>query len=104
MAQKDIEEALFLYKYISATDVFMTFYNRRMLKRIILNQSHDDDMEFNVVGQIKDLAGEEKTEKTELLVKNLKQGSEIQKRFESHLSSIDYSKVKPEYIKIVLIE
>lgn len=35
--EDDLNNALECYPYINATDIFMQFYNRRMLKRIILN-------------------------------------------------------------------
>ena len=47
--QDDLNKALDLFRYLPAKDIFETFYNKRLAKRILLNLSDSYDLEKYVI-------------------------------------------------------
>jgi cullin 4 len=51
---KDLDNALALYRFTDDRDVFRTFYQRLLAKRLLLDRSASDDFELTMLKKLKD--------------------------------------------------
>ncbi|KRX02579.1 Cullin repeat-like-containing domain [Pseudocohnilembus persalinus] len=81
----DIDEALQLFKYLPSKDIFEAFFNKRLIKRLLMQMSYSTELEEQVIEKLKKECGESYTKKAEELLMNVKAAKETQKEFEDFL-------------------
>ena len=111
--KQELDEIMECYVYIHATDIFLTFYNRRMVRRIILNLSYSLELEQKIIESIRMYAGDDKVLKSEEILKEIQNSKVQNKEFEKHLvryrsergktSDAKISYINPSDIRIVVL-
>lgn len=49
----DVNAALELFRYLPAKDIFEAFYNKRLARRLLMNQSYSYDLEKHVLEKLR---------------------------------------------------
>ncbi len=69
--EHSLDEALILFRYTHAKDMFEEFYKRHFAKRLLLNRSASSDAERSMLLRLKDECGPEFTAKLETMIKDV---------------------------------
>lgn len=102
--QKDVDDALELFRYLPAKDIFEAFYNKRLARRLLMNLSYSYELERHVLdrlrkGKIDELVkylfmnylwiecGEQYTSKADEILKDVNDSKQLNKEFNDYLES-----------------
>lgn len=69
--EHNLDEALILFRYTHAKDMFEEFYKRHFAKRLLLNRSASSDAERSMLLKLKEECGPEFTAKLETMIKDV---------------------------------
>jgi len=50
---KEVDEALELFRYLPAKDIFEAFYNKRLARRLLMNLSYSYELEKRVLDRLR---------------------------------------------------
>ena len=78
-----LDEALALFRYTHAKDMFEEFYKRHFAKRLLLNRSASSDAEQSMLLKLKDECGPAFTQRLETMLKDITLSDEMMKSFGS---------------------
>lgn len=76
-----LNEALVLFRYTHAKDMFEEFYKRSFAKRLLLNRSASSDAEQSMLLKLKDECGPAFTQRLETMLKDITLSDDIMKSY-----------------------
>lgn len=76
-----LNEALILFRYTHAKDMFEEFYKRYFAKRLLLNRSASSDAEQSMLLKLKEECGPGFTQKLETMLKDVSLSEEMMKAY-----------------------
>eukprot|EP00892_Ulva_mutabilis_P006063 jgi/Ulvmu1/3829/UM018_0041.1 len=68
--EAELDQALFLFRYLQAKDVFEAFYKKDFAKRLLMDKSSSIDMEKSMIAKLKAECGAQYTSKLEGMFKD----------------------------------
>ena len=74
------------FEYLSDKDLFGEFYRKRLSKRLLFDQSANDDHERSILAKLKHQCGAQFTGKMEGMVTDLQLARDTQQGFDSWLA------------------
>lgn len=77
-----LDEALILFRYTHAKDMFEEFYKRHFAKRLLLNRSASSDAERSMLLKLKEECGPEFTAKLETMIKDVDVSKDLMDEYE----------------------
>ncbi|EST08365.1 Cullin, N-terminal [Kalmanozyma brasiliensis GHG001] len=80
--EHNLDEALILFRYTHAKDMFEEFYKRHFAKRLLLNRSASSDAERSMLLKLKEECGPEFTAKLETMIKDVDVSKDLMDEFE----------------------
>lgn len=84
--QKCLDEALSLFRWTHAKDMFEEFYKRHFAKRLLLNKSASSDFEQMMLLRLKDECGPAFTQRLETMLKDIALSDDLMKAYEERQS------------------
>jgi cullin 3 len=78
-----LEKAITLFRYIQNKDLFETYYQAHLAKRLLSGKSVSDDAERNLIGKIKREVGTAFTSKLDGMFKDMRVSQDIQTNFKN---------------------
>ncbi|EGR33136.1 hypothetical protein IMG5_060860 [Ichthyophthirius multifiliis] len=85
--EKEVNDVFELFRYLPAKDVFEAFYNKRLARRLLQNQSYSNDLEKHVIERLKQECGEQYTIKAEEILKDVNNSKSLNKEFQDFLQT-----------------
>ncbi|KAL3749671.1 hypothetical protein ACJRO7_010750 [Eucalyptus globulus] len=85
--EKALGKVVELVAYVGDRDLFAEFYRRKLFRRLLVDQSVDEDREKWILTRFKQQYGPYFTSKMETMVKDLELTKDIKTEFEQYLSS-----------------
>lgn len=80
--EHNLDEALILFRYTHAKDMFEEFYKRHFAKRLLLNRSASSDAERSMLLKLKEECGPEFTAKLETMIKDVDVSKDLMDEYE----------------------
>lgn len=80
--EHNLDEALILFRYTHAKDMFEEFYKRHFAKRLLLNRSASSDAERSMLLKLKAECGPEFTAKLETMIKDVDVSKDLMDEYE----------------------
>ncbi|SAM86043.1 related to cullin 4A [Ustilago bromivora] len=77
-----LDEALILFRYTHAKDMFEEFYKRHFAKRLLLNRSASSDAERSMLLKLKEECGPEFTAKLETMIKDVEVSKDLMDEYD----------------------
>ncbi|KAL4486156.1 hypothetical protein ABPG72_012209 [Tetrahymena utriculariae] len=92
--EKDVDDALELFRYLPAKDIFEAFYNKRLARRLLMNLAYSYELERKVLDRLRSECGDQYTMKADEILKDVNESKQLNKDFNDYLSSqgLDYNK------------
>ncbi|MCO5612177.1 hypothetical protein L7F22_066439 [Adiantum nelumboides] len=81
-----LDEALILFRYTHAKDMFEEFYKRYFAKRLLLNRSASSDAEQSMLLKLKEECGAAFTQKLETMLKDVSLSDDMMKAYDGQLA------------------
>ncbi|XP_061988983.1 cullin-1-like isoform X1 [Rosa rugosa] len=85
--EETLEKVVKLLPYISDKNLFAEFYRKKLARRLLFNQSSNEDLEKSTLGKLKQQCGGQFTSKMEGMVTDLTLARENRTGFEEYLHS-----------------
>ncbi|PWY99342.1 Cullin-domain-containing protein [Testicularia cyperi] len=80
--EHNLDEALILFRFTHAKDMFEEFYKRYFAKRLLLNRSASSDAERSMLLKLKEECGPEFTAKLETMIKDVDVSKDLMDEYE----------------------
>lgn len=80
--EMELEKLVKLFTYLSEKDVFQEFCRKQLAKRLLLDRSHSDDAERQLIGKLKQSCGSHFTSKLEGMITDMNVSKDTQATFQ----------------------
>jgi cullin 1 len=100
--EETLEKVVRLLAYVSDKDLFSEFYRKRLSKRLLFDQSANDDHERSILTKLKQQCGAQFTNKMEGMVTDLQLARDNQAAFEQWLGEDASRKTEVDFAVTVL--
>lgn len=104
MSESDVEQELDklvkLFTYLSEKDVFQEFCRKQLAKRLLLDRSHSDDAERQLISRLKQSCGSHFTSKLEGMITDMNVSRDTQSHFHQWVAGKDQGGMSDESIAI----
>ena len=94
--EHNLDEALILFRYTHAKDMFEEFYKRHFAKRLLLNRSASSDAERSMLLKLKEECGPEFTAKLETMIKDVEVSKDLMDEYERFAAKQRKDEVAPK--------
>lgn len=91
-----LDEALILFRYTHAKDMFEEFYKRHFAKRLLLNRSASSDAERSMLLKLKEECGPEFTAKLETMIKDVEVSKDLMDEYDRFAAKQRKDEVSPK--------
>lgn len=78
----ELEKLVKLFTYLSEKDIFQEFCRKQLAKRLLLDRSHSDDAEHQLIGKLKQSCGSHFTTKLEGMITDMNVSKDTQSSFQ----------------------
>lgn len=82
-----LEKAIVLIRYLQDRDMFQTYYQRHLARRLLHNKSESQDVEKQIISRMKQEMGQQFTSKFEGMFRDLTTSAELTAGYRSHIST-----------------
>ena len=100
--EETLEKVVRLLAYVSDKDLFAEFYRKRLSKRLLFDQSANDDHERSILTKLKQQCGAQFTSKMEGMVTDLQLARDTQQAFEQWMDAKEDRRPKVDFSVTVL--
>lgn len=94
--EHSMDEALILFRYTHAKDMFEEFYKRHFAKRLLLNRSASSDAERSMLLKLKEECGPEFTAKLETMIKDVDVSKDLMDEYDRYATKQRKDEVAPK--------
>ncbi|KAI6783772.1 Cullin [Emericellopsis cladophorae] len=81
-----LEKAIVLIRYLQDRDLFQTYYQRHLARRLLHNKSESHDVEKQIISRMKQELGQQFTSKFEGMFRDLVTSSELTTGYRDHMN------------------
>ncbi|KJZ73652.1 hypothetical protein HIM_06985 [Hirsutella minnesotensis 3608] len=83
-----LEKAIILIRYLQDRDLFQTYYQRHLARRLLHGKSESHDVEKQIISRMKQELGQQFTSKFEGMFRDLGTSSELTSTYRQHISAV----------------
>ncbi|KAF4594550.1 SCF ubiquitin ligase subunit CulC [Ophiocordyceps camponoti-floridani] len=83
-----LEKAVVLIRYLQDRDLFQTYYQRHLARRLLHGKSESHDVEKQIISRMKQELGQQFTSKFEGMFRDLVTSSELTTTYRSHMEAV----------------
>ncbi|KAI5466260.1 Cullin [Mariannaea sp. PMI_226] len=83
-----LEKAIVLIRYLQDKDMFQTYYQRHLARRLLHGKSESHDVEKQIISRMKQEMGQQFTSKFEGMFRDLLTSSELTTNYRDHIRSV----------------
>lgn len=83
-----LEKAIVLIRYLQDRDLFQTYYQRHLARRLLHGKSESHDVEKQIISRMKQELGQQFTSKFEGMFRDLVTSSELTSTYRDHIRSV----------------
>ncbi|KAL6828256.1 Cullin [Trichoderma camerunense] len=84
-----LEKAIVLIRYLLDKDLFQTYYQRHLARRLLHGKSESHDVEKQIISRMKQEMGQQFTSKFEGMFRDLVTSSELTSTYRDHIRKLD---------------
>ncbi|EHK15732.1 uncharacterized protein TRIVIDRAFT_37896 [Trichoderma virens Gv29-8] len=84
-----LEKAIVLIRYLLDKDIFQTYYQRHLARRLLHGKSESHDVEKQIISRMKQEMGQQFTSKFEGMFRDLVTSSELTSTYRDHIRKLD---------------
>ncbi|KAK7403375.1 hypothetical protein QQX98_010850 [Neonectria punicea] len=83
-----LEKAIILIRYLQDRDLFQTYYQRHLARRLLHGKSESSDVEKQIISRMKQEMGQQFTSKFEGMFRDLVTSAELTSNYRDHIQSV----------------
>ncbi|KAH6998240.1 Cullin [Ilyonectria sp. MPI-CAGE-AT-0026] len=83
-----LEKAIILIRYLQDRDLFQTYYQRHLARRLLHGKSESSDVEKQIISRMKQEMGQQFTSKFEGMFRDLVTSAELTTNYRDHIRSV----------------
>lgn len=83
-----LEKAIVLIRYLEDKDLFQTYYQKHLARRLLNGKSESHDVEKQIISRMKQELGQQFTSKFEGMFRDLVTSSELTSTYRSHIQNV----------------